>query len=345
MASVRYAVDLGLANAGGAPTFAGANCHFLRLDTLAPITAPTLYEISDGKYYFDYDFATQAPVGVDSIDWKIVFNGVEDSGVINGVPSSGTPAPGPSVPAWPGFAGAGEIIGRTAVRCGILSLNSAQAAAYDPFAATDQNVNLLLELLRSVGDDLAGKIKTGLLKQATITTAASAQYYPVASDLQEMVDQSGWNGSVPLAGPVSTQRVAFLQAWTSAATIRIPFQLQGKNIYFPVAPADGLTITYWYVSNLWVRSASSIWGDKSAPTVASDAVLFDPELMILALRLRWREIKGFDTTTDLAAFKEAFEMAKGQDTGGPVLSLSGPHGMAGFFMNEWNMPAVPWGVP
>lgn len=343
MAVVRYVMDLGLANAGGAPSFAGLNCHFLRLDTLAAITAPAIVEIADGKYYFEYDFDT-APSGVDSIDWKITFGGVEDSGVISGVAAPGAFVPGPSIGTYSGYGQVGEIVARAAVRCGILALNQTQCASYDPFAASDQNVILMLELLRSLGSDLCGEIKAGLYKTGTITTAASATVYPVPSDFAELADDTAWQGFDPLDGPVSHQRAAFLQAWSSTSQVLIPFQLQTRNFVFPVAPADGLTITYRYVSTMWVQSAGAVSGDKTSPTTRTDTILFDDELVILGLRLRWREDKGFDTTSDLRKYLAQLESAKGQASGAQALSLNGSWD-GQFLLSGNNLPGSPWGQP
>lgn len=341
MAASRYVLDFGVANAGGAPTFASG--FFKRLDTLADIAAPTIVEIASGEYYFDYDWAL-APSGVDTITFKVILGGVELSDVISSVAAPGTPVPGASTGAYAGYATVGELIARAAVRCGLLSLNSAQIAAYDPFSSTDQNINLLMEILRSVGNDLSARLKAGLYKTGTITTAAGATTYLVPDDLTEMVDQTAWNASNPLSGSITPQQAAYLKAWTSGVAISIPFQFRARNIVFPVAPADGLTITYEYVSNCWVRSVGSAYGDKASPTAYTDTVLFDDELVILALRLRWRELKGMDTTSDQAKYLEQLEGVKSALTGAQVLSLDG-RGYGPYFVDNHNYPITPWGLP
>ena len=60
------------------------------------------------------------------------------------------------------YATVAELIGRAAVRCKIASLNPAQIATYDPFAQTDKNIVQMLELLRSLGNDLKAEIPAGL---------------------------------------------------------------------------------------------------------------------------------------------------------------------------------------
>ena len=343
MAVVRYVIDLGLANEGGTPSFGDADCHFKRLDTLVDITAPAIIEIADGKFYFPYDWST-APAGVDSITWKIVYNGTEDSGVINGTPSPGSYVPGLPSGAYSGYATAGTLIGRALVRLGIQALTPAQIATLDPFASSDQNVVLLLDLLRSVGADLASEVKAGLYKDATITTAGGASSYLFPDDLAEMVEQTTWTGSLPLLGPVNPQGAAYLKAWNATGTIYLPFQVQARVVIFPVVPADGTVITYQYVSSYWVQSVGATSGDKAAPTVSTDVVLFDDELVIRALRLRFRELKGFDTATDLKLYQDQLVSVKGANTPGQVLSLNG-NGFGPYLVDERNMPYTQWGLP
>jgi hypothetical protein len=242
------------------------------------------------------------------------------------------------------YATVGEVIGRALVRCGLASMNQAQVLAYDPYASTDQNAILLVDLLRGLGNDLGDDIKSGLYKQGTITTAGAATSYPVPADYNMMVDQTGWNGFIPLLGPVTEQRAAFLRAWTPAGLLRIPFQILGNHFGFPVAPADGLTLHYSYVSTYWAQSTGAPAPDKAYPTASTDTVLFDDELLILGLRLRYRALKGFDTAADLASYQDRLNIARGNAAGGQVLSLEGPRSGI-HFLDEQNIPPAGYGIP
>jgi hypothetical protein len=243
-----------------------------------------------------------------------------------------------------GYATAGEIIGRAAVRCGIAAMNPAQISAFDPYASTDQNIILLADLLHSLGADLGDDIREGLFKQGTIITAGGATSYPVPADYNMMMDQTGWNGFIPMLGPVTAQRAAFLKAWTPAGLLRIPFQILGNRFGFPVPPADGLTLNYTYVSTYWTQSSGAPSPDKPSPTAATDTVLFDDELLILGLRLRWRGLKDFDTSVDLSNYQDRLDIARGNSAGGQVLSLEGPR-TGIHFLDEQNIPPTGYGIP
>lgn len=243
-----------------------------------------------------------------------------------------------------GYATAGEIIGRAAVQCGIQSLSPSQLAAFDPWASSEPNVLMFIDLLRTLGGDVGKRVKAGRIKEATITTAASATSYDVPADYESMIDGTAWDRSNtrPLYGPVTPQFSQWFKAWNGGTGAYIPFRLQGRKVEFPVAPADGLTLKYEYVSSYWAQSSGAPNPDKAYPTVRTDTVLFDDELMVLGLKLAWLEAKGFDTTVTAARFKDALNDAVGDAAGGATLSLNGP-GYGERFLDERNFPVTGWG--
>lgn len=330
---MRYVLDFGIANAGGAPTFV----EFRRLDTLEVVASPAITEIEDGQYYFDFDWATTLAT---SISFKATLNGIELSDVISApsVAFAGTTTATAGSSSLLGFEQVGPIVARAAVECGVASLDPTQIAAYDPFASTDPNVLQMLRLLDSLGRGLATKTKAHLQREFTLTTAASATSYALPVDYLEMVDSTLWNGSIPLSGPVTPQTGQFLRAWNGTTTVRLPYRLQGNRITFPVAPANGLIVTGLYVSRYWVQTAASGTGpDADHVTDRTDYVLFDPELAVLGLKLKFLTAKGFDTAIAAAEYAERLETVKGQNAGGRVLSLNGG-GYTDRLVDECNFP-------
>ncbi|HEY6015726.1 MAG TPA: hypothetical protein VIU16_02980 [Gaiellaceae bacterium] len=74
---MRYVLDFGSANAGGAPVFT----LFVRLDTLAALGQPAIVEISGGQYYFDWPWENSP---ASSVAFKAELAGVELADVISG---------------------------------------------------------------------------------------------------------------------------------------------------------------------------------------------------------------------------------------------------------------------
>jgi hypothetical protein len=77
-----------------------------------------------------------------------------------------------------------------------------------------------------------------------------------------------------------------------------------------------------YSSRAWVRSGADPLIFKDHIETDDDVVLYDPDLMIAALRLRFLTSKGFDTTAALADYNQALESAICADTDAPVLTLN-----------------------
>ena len=331
---MRYVFDFGSANAGGAPTFD----FFIRLDTLAALTQPTIIEIGVGEYYFDYDWNT-APAGVTSIAFKAVLNGVELSDVISGGPPGAVTTASPGIGTLNGYMQAGTILNRAAVQCGL-------AARTDPFDGQDDNFVQLVEFLNSLGDELNNKHDwTQFVKECTITTAGNANVYDLPSDFHEMMDQTGWNRStrLPLIGPLSGQETQFLKARLSGVLINVAFRIEGNTIVFPITPANGATLVFEYISDAWVAVPPSVTASAKEVTAFTDVVLYDPLMMIRGTRLGWLQAKGFDTTVAQRDFDGQLEHAIGRNVGGRTLNLDGGGLGKDRLVDELNIPITNYG--
>lgn len=337
---MRYVLDFGEANAGGAPTFA----IYKRLDTLANLTPPAITEITPGhgQYYFDVDWST---VGVDSITFKAELNGIELSDVISGVLPASTSSASASTGTTTGYRTAQAIVNQAAIELAVL--NGPLASLGDPFASSDPNIQQLIAFVNYLGDDLNNKHNwTQFVKECTITTAGSATTYALPADFHEMFDQSGWNRSMrlPLVGPLSSQESQFLKARLGNVVINVAFRKEGNTIVFPIAPANGQTIIFEYISSLWVQSAASGSGpDADAINNATDVVLYDPGLMVVGTKLLWSEAHGFDTAMLSRRFDAKLEHAIGKDVGARVLSMGGTGLSSDRFLDQNNVPPTNFG--
>jgi hypothetical protein len=330
---MRYVLDFGTANAGGAPVFS----TYKRLDTLADLAQPAIVEVGDGQYYFEVDWST---VAATSITFKATLNGIELADVISSPSGSvlGTATASAATSSTAGYSTVTTILNRAAVQCGLDALA-------DPFASTDPAFAQFRELLDTLGRNLASKVKAHLQREWSLTTAGGASSYALPADYAEMVDDTAWNrpGILPLFG-VTAQGEQYLKARVSSSTINTPYRIQGNRITFPLVPANGLTFTGLYVSRYWVQTAGSGTGpDADHITAGSDYVLFDPDLVVLGLRLEWETLKGFDTTVSAKKYRERLEWAMGAVAGGHTLSLNGG-GYHERLVDGVNFPVTGWGA-
>jgi hypothetical protein len=343
VSATRYTLDFGDTNTGYSPTFD----YFVRLDTGAAVTPPTVHEAAwgHGSYYFDWDWALVA--GYDTIAFQITVNGLALSDVISGVLGPGSSTATGGATSLLGYDTAKNIINRAALQVGIAQ--GTLASLPDPFASasTDGNYALLIELLNTLGDELNNKHDwTQFVKECTITTAGSATSYALPADFHEMRDQTGWNRSMrlPLVGPLSGQETQFLKSRLGNVIINVAFRLDGNLMVFPIAPANGQTIVFEYISSYWVQTAASTTGpDLGTVTSATDTVIYDPALMVAGLKLSFLESKGFDTAKAEQRFKEQLAHCIGKNVGARILSLGGTGLNADRFLDTGNIPPMGFG--
>lgn len=338
MASTRYEMDFGDAQASGSPAFE----YFVRQDTGVALTPPAIVVApwGHGAFYFDWDWAT-APTGVQTISWKAVVNGVEQSDVISGVLPPGQTIASGGVSSLAPYSQASEIINRTAVQCGLSSVA-------DPFASTDPNFVQFVELLNTFGEDLNNYHDwTQFIRECSITTANSNSAYALPDDFHEMIDQSGWNRTMrlPMIGPLSGQEAQFLKTRLGTVIINVAFRLQGNQLVFPVVPSNGQTLVFEYVSDFWVQSAASSTGpDLDHAQSATDYVLYDPNLMVAGLRLYWLDLHGFDTASAKARYDERLAHSIGKNVGARMIDMAGSGLNADRLLDQGNVPITNYGI-
>lgn len=214
----------------------------------------------------------------------------------------------------PGFDTAATIISDVARELGLVT-----SAVADPFASSDQNVLLLTVLLKPTGREIVRLHPwSHLQREATFNTVNGTPSYALATDFGRFLDATMWNrtqaDNVP--GSLTPQQWQQTKAWTSLGVFKT-LRLWGDLLYLDPTPTAAEAIYYEYISRNWGAAAFA----KDVPTAATDVVQFDPHLFGRALKLRFLQAKGFDTTAALDDFNDALSLAKGQDGAAPTLSL------------------------
>lgn len=323
-----YELFFGTTLAGNAPAFV----RFARADTHAALTAPNITEIGNGLYQFIVDWASQTTT---SIEYVVSCAGVELADVIQGAPAAGTVGVAVGTANWTGFATVAALLNRVAVQCGL-------STVADPYASSDPDFILMRDLLVSVGDDILQEHDwTHLVLTGTILTNGSTTSYVMPASYKRMVPRTAWNRStrLPALGPLSRQQSAALQASIMTIVVDVVFQMQGGVMFFPVVPPNGATIAWDFESRYWIKSSGGTAPDRAEPAAADDLLLFDPELLLAGVRLRFLEIRGFDTTVAATRYAEQLEAAIGENIGGgQALNLSGPRAVIGPRAPEGNWP-------
>lgn len=215
------------------------------------------------------------------------------------------------------------ILNRVAAEVGVIPVA-------DPVASVDPFFIKLLFLLQTAGEELMQVYPwEKLVRTHTITTAdGDTGVYDMPDDFGYFLNQTQWDETnrVPMGGPLSAQEWTYLKGRDLASqTMYTSFrQSQGKFNVYPTPPSAGLTLSFEYISTDWVYDFDA---SKTAGTpVYTDSVndgadfpVFDKTLITRALKVKYLESAGFDTTKAQADYNQIFAFLTGTDKGAPVL--------------------------
>jgi hypothetical protein len=219
------------------------------------------------------------------------------------------------------------------------------AAVTDPFASTDPVFIQLLRLLKSAGRELVREHRwSQLQKEGTITTVASQQSYALPADFISMVPQTGWHRTYEWPWrETDGEAWQYLQATDMASVVGIYARFWLDKVYlYPTPTADGETLAYEYRSRYWVVPTGETSPTADEPTSKTDALSFDPLLLVSALKLKWKESNGFDTAAVLADRQRAMSQCAADLAPKPILTLGRASPLVRF-LDHRNVPDSDFG--
>lgn len=205
----------------------------------------------------------------------------------------------------------------------------------------------LLALLNSAGNELAFYYPWEQFHdEFTITTVPDQGSYDLPVDWKYFISQTQWDRTNhwPLLGPKSAQEWAWLQGGLIASAPRTRYRIQANQFYIwpvPATDATPIEIAMEYVSTYWVTNAIQAAG-YTLVTLDAQVIKYNPWLIMKYLKLKFYELKGFDTTNVQADFMRIFNSLTGKDVGGPILSLARRSGTQ--YVGPWSVPDGSWNV-
>jgi hypothetical protein len=113
---------------------------------------------------------------------------------------------------------------------------------------------------------------------------------------------------------------------------------------FPVPPPDTTQNFYMeYISNYWVSPTDT----DAAPTTDTitndtDILWYEPWLLVKFVKLKFYELKGFNTKSVETDFMRVFNSLTGKDTGAEKLNLA-PQ-IQTPYVGPWSIPDGSWTV-
>lgn len=146
--------------------------------------------------------------------------------------------------------------------------------------------------------------------------------YTMPSDYKALVDRTMWDKSRhwEMLGPEDGQQWQWLKSGYIATGPRIRYRIMGGfyQIFPPVTTTE--LLGFEYVSNGWATSAT---GTRQAKFLAdTDTCIYSDRLIILATKLKFFQLKGFDTSAIAADLSRELQIEISNDTSSPTLSFA-----------------------
>jgi hypothetical protein len=150
----------------------------------------------------------------------------------------------------------------------------------------------------------------------------SQTIYPLPPDYETITDNTHWDKTKhwQMLGPVSAQQWQWLKSGYISTGPRVRWRILGNKfeIWPPYSTLEYLG--FEYRSKGWARSATD--AVKNSFTADTDTTVFDDRIMVLFTKLKYFQVKNFDTTALYQDYMRYLSVAKANDKGSATLSFA-----------------------
>ena len=154
------------------------------------------------------------------------------------------------------------------------------------------------------------------------TVTFSRTIYPLPPDYETITDNTHWDKTKhwQMLGPVDAQQWQWLKSGYISTGPRVRWRILGNK--FQIWPPYNTQeyLGFEYRSKGFVRSATD--EVKNSFTADSDTTVFDDRLIVLATKLKYFQIKNFDTTALYQDYMRYLSIVKANDKGSATLSFA-----------------------
>jgi hypothetical protein len=157
---------------------------------------------------------------------------------------------------------------------------------------------------------------------AGVTFTFSQTKYPLPNDFETITDNTHWDKTKhwQMLGPEDAQQWQWLKSGYISTGPRIRWRILGDK--FQIWPPYNTQeyLGFEYRSKGWVRSVTG--AVKNSFTADTDTTIFDDTVIVLSTKLKYFQIKGFDTTALQQDYFRYLNVAKANDKGSANLSFA-----------------------
>lgn len=146
--------------------------------------------------------------------------------------------------------------------------------------------------------------------------------YPLPVGYDRITDRTQYDKSKrwEMLGPETPQQWQWLKSSYISTGPRIRWRIMGQEFQIWPLTSTNEYLGFEYISNTWAASATGT--PQSQFLQDSDTCVFPDRLMVLGLKRKYFEVKGFDTTAYERDYQIQMNIAKANDQGSPTLSLA-----------------------
>ena len=154
------------------------------------------------------------------------------------------------------------------------------------------------------------------------TVTFSRTKYPLPPDYETVTDNTHWDKTKhwQMLGPVDAQQWQWLKSGYISTGPRVRWRILGNE--FQIWPPYNTQeyLGFEYRSKGWVRSATN--EVKNSFTNDDDTSVLDDTIIVLLTKLKYFQIKSFDTTALQQDYQRYLSIAKANDKGSATLSFA-----------------------
>jgi hypothetical protein len=146
--------------------------------------------------------------------------------------------------------------------------------------------------------------------------------YDLPDDFETITDRTHWDKTKhwEMLGPEDAQQWQWLKSGYISTGPRVRWRiLDGQFQIWPIMNTQEY-LGWEYRSKGWARSAAG--AIKNSFTADTDTTVFDDRIMVLATKLKYFQVKSFDTTALMQDYQRYLSIAKANDKGAPNLSFA-----------------------
>jgi hypothetical protein len=146
--------------------------------------------------------------------------------------------------------------------------------------------------------------------------------YDLPPDFETMTNRTHWDKSKhwEMLGPEDAQQWQWLKSGYISTGPRVRWRiLDNQFCIWPIMNTQEY-LGWEYRSKGWARAADG--AVKNSFTADSDTTVLDDSIIVLATKLKYFQIKSFDTTSLMQDYQRYLSVAKANDKGAPNLSFA-----------------------